>query len=98
MKSGQVWAAGWQDIAKTMAGTAQAHLDQTMSTWKALASVKSLQEATGLRASLPHTSFETAFAETGKLTDASIKLVEQAMAPIMERFTLAVEKFTHKAS
>jgi hypothetical protein len=98
MKSGQVWAAGWQDIAKTMAATAQAHLDQTMSTWKALASVKSVQGAKDLRASLPHTSFETAFAETGNLTDASIKLVEQAMAPIMERFTLAVEKFTRPAA
>jgi phasin family protein len=97
MKSGQIWAAGWQDIAKTLAGTTQAHLDQTMSTWKALASVKSLQEANDLRASLSHTSFETAFAETGKLTDASIKLVEQAMAPIMERFTLVVEKLTHPA-
>ena len=98
MKSGQVWVAGWQDIAKLMAGTAQAHLDQTMSTWKALASVKSLQEATDLRASLPHTSFEAAFAETGRLTDASIKLVEQAMAPIMERITLAAGNHTPPVS
>lgn len=95
MKSGQVWAAGCQAISKTMAATAQAHLDQTMATWKALISVRSLKEATELRASLPRASFETAFAETGKLTDASIKLVEQTMAPITERVTLAVEKFVH---
>jgi len=93
MKSGQVWAAGCQAISTTMAATAQAHFDRTMSTWKALISVRSLKEAMELRASLPHASFETAFAESGKLTDASIKLVEQAMAPIAERVTLAVEKF-----
>jgi phasin family protein len=98
MKSGQVWAAGCQAISKTMAAAAQAHLDQNMATWKALISVKSLKEAMDLRASLPHTSFETAFAETGKLTDASMKLVEQTMAPITERVTLAVEKFTHRAN
>jgi phasin family protein len=98
MKSGQVWAAGCQAISKTMAATAQAHLDQTMSTWKALVSVRSLKEAMDLRASLPHASFETAFAETGKLTDASMKLVEQTMAPITERVTLAVAKFTHRAN
>jgi phasin family protein len=98
MKSGQVWAAGWQAISKTMAATAQAHLDQTMSTWKALISVKSLKEAMDLRANLPHTSFEAAFAETGKLTDASLRLAEQAVAPITERITLAVQKFTRQAN
>ena len=38
-------------------------------------------------------SMETAMAETGKLTDASVKLTEQALAPITARVTLAVEKF-----
>lgn len=96
MKSGQVWATGCQAMSKTMAAAAQAHLDQTMATWKALVSVRSLKEAMDLRASLTHTSFETAFAETGKLTDASMRLAEQTMAPITERITLAVEKFTHR--
>jgi phasin family protein len=98
MKSGQVWAAGCQDVAKMMAGTAQAHLEQTMSTWKALASVKSLQEATDLRASLMRRSFQMVFAETGKLTDASMRLANQTMAPLIERITLVVEKFTRQAN
>jgi hypothetical protein len=98
MKSGQIWAAGCQAISKTMATTAQAHLDQTMSVWKALISVKSLKEAMDLRASLPHTSFETAFSETGKVTDATMKLAKQTMTPIIERFRLASEKFTRPAN
>jgi hypothetical protein len=48
-----------------------------------------------LRASLMDTSFQVAFAETGKLADESMRLAEQTMAPITERITLAVEKFTH---
>jgi phasin family protein len=98
MKSGQIWVAGSQAISKTMATTAQAHLDQTMSTWKALINVKSLREAMDMRASLTHAPFETAFAEAGKLTDASMKLVEETMAPITERITLAAEKFRHLAN
>jgi hypothetical protein len=98
MRSGQVWAAGCQAISKTMASTAQAHFDQGMSVWKALISVKSLKEAMDLRASLPHTSFETAFSETGKVTDATMKLAEQTMTPIIERFRLASEKFTRPAN
>lgn len=95
LKSGQVWAAGCQAISKTMAATAQTQLDQTMSTWKALTTVKSLSEAMDLRASLRPAPFETAFAEAGKLTDASMKLVEETMAPITERIMLAAEKFKH---
>jgi phasin family protein len=98
VQSGQVWAAGCQDISKAMAAAAQAHLDRTASAWKALISVKSLKEAMDLRTSLTHVSFETAFAETGKLTDASVKLAEQTMAPITERVMLAVERFSHRAN
>jgi phasin family protein len=94
MRSGQIWTTGCQALSKTMAATAQAHLDQTMSIWKALSSVRSLKEAMELQTSLPQRSFETAFAETGKLTTATMKVAEQAMAPIVERFTLSVEKLT----
>jgi hypothetical protein len=31
--------------------------------------------------------------ESGKLTDASMKLTEQALAPLTARFSLAMEKF-----
>jgi len=51
-----------------------------------------------LRASLRRTSFETAFAETGKLADASMKLAEETMGPITERILLAVENFKHTAN
>jgi hypothetical protein len=39
-------------ISKTMAATAQTQLDQNMSAWKALITVKSLRGAMDLRASL----------------------------------------------
>jgi phasin family protein len=94
MKSGQIWVGGSQAISKIMATTAQAHLDQTMSAWKALTTVKSLKEAMDLRADLTQASFQTAFAETGKVTDVTMRLAEQTMAPIVERFTLAAKSFT----
>jgi phasin family protein len=98
MRSGQIWATGCQAISKTIAETAQAHLDQTMSTWKTLITTKSIKEAMDLRASLSPAPFETAFVEAGKLADASIRLVQETMAPITERITLAVEKLKHPAN
>jgi phasin family protein len=93
LKSGQIWAAGMQDLSKQFAATAQASFDETMSTFKAMTSVKSLKDAMDLQASLARSTMEKTLAESGKLTDASFKLTEQAIAPITARVTLAVEKF-----
>ena len=97
MHCGRIWAEGVQDLGKSFAATAQAQLDQTMSTFKALAGVKSLKEAMDLQTSLARSSVETAVNETSRFTDASLKLAEQAFAPISQRMTLAAEKFGRAA-
>jgi phasin family protein len=96
VKSGQAWAAGMQAITQTIAETAQAQLDHTLSTWRALSGAKSLKEAIDLQTSLARASFETALAETGKLTEVSIKLAEQSIAPLTARMSVAVEKLTNQ--
>jgi len=93
VKSGQIWASGMQDLGKQMAATAQASFDETMSTFKALTSAKSLKDAFDLQATLARTTLEKTLAESGKLTDASMKLTEQTLAPLTARVTLAMEKF-----
>jgi len=93
VKSGQIWTAGVQDIGKQMAANAQASFDETMSTFKAMSSVKSLKDAFDLQASLARSTLEKTMTESGKLTDASVKLTEQALAPLTARFSLAMEKF-----
>jgi len=93
MKSGQIWATGMQDLSKRFAAAAQASLDDSMSAFKALTSVKSLKHAFELQSSFARAALEKSMAESGKLTDASFKLTEQAMAPIAARMTVAVEKF-----
>ncbi len=92
VKSGQIWAAGVQDLQKQFAATAQASFDESMSTFKALTSVKSLKDAIDLQTSFARSAMEKTMAESGRLTEASLKLTEQAMAPITARVTLAVEK------
>ena len=97
VKAGQIWAAGVQDISKQIAANAQASFDETMSTFKAMSSVKSLKDAFDLQASLARSTMEKTLAESGKLTDASMKLTEQALAPLTARVNLAMEKFAKPA-
>lgn len=93
LKSGQILAAGLQDLGKQVAATAQASFDETVSTFKAMTGARSIKEAFDLQASLTRSSLEKAMAETGRLTEASFKLAEQSAAPLAARFSLAVEKF-----
>jgi phasin family protein len=97
IKSGQIWAAGVQELSKQVAATAQAHYDESLSVFKALTSVKSLKEAFDLQSGLARTSMEKAVSETGRFTDASLKLAEEAIAPLTARVTLAVETFSKSA-
>src|SRR5271166_503793 len=96
IKSGQILATGMQDLGKQVAATAQARLKESMATFKALGSVKSVKEAIDLQTTYARSSINKAMADTGKLTDASFKLAEQAIAPLTARVTLAVEKLTSK--
>ena len=94
MKSGQIWSTGLQDISKQMASSMQASYEEAMSAFKALTSVKSLKEAVDLQVGLARSAVEKSVSESSKITDASFKLAEQALAPISSRMTLAVEKFS----
>jgi phasin family protein len=97
VKSGQILATGLTDLSKHVAGTAQANLDESMSNFRALTSAKSLKEAFDLQAGFARASVEKALNEGGKLTETSLKLVEQAAAPLSARVTAAVETFTNRA-
>ncbi len=97
VKSGQIWAAGVQDLQKQIAATAQASVRGDVATFKAMTGAKSLKDAFDLQASLARGAMEKTLAESGKLTDASLKLTEQTLAPITARVTLAVEKFAKAA-
>jgi phasin family protein len=96
-RSSQIWATGVQELSKQVAETAKISLEESMSAFKTLGTVKSLKEAIDLQSSMARHALEKAMSESGKLTDASIKLTEQAMAPITARVNLAVEKFSKAA-
>jgi phasin family protein len=93
VKSGQIWSAGVQELTKQIASSAKASFDESVSTFKAMSTAKSVKEAMDLQSNFAKAALEKAMAESNKLTDASIKLTEQTLAPITARVTVAVETF-----
>ncbi len=93
VKSGQIVATGLQDMSKMFAASMQATMDETMSTFRAMSSVRSFKEAMDLQTTLARSTMEKTIAQTGQVAETSFKLAEQAIAPIAGRVSLAVESF-----
>ena len=92
--SSKIWMAGVQDLTQQFAATAKASFDESVATFKALTAVKSVQEAIDLQTSYSKAAVAKALAESTKLTEASMKLTEQALAPITARMAVAVRSFS----
>ena len=93
-RSSQILAAGWQDMSQNFALTAKAAVEDTMHTVKAMSAAKSIKEAMDMQAALVRATVEKAVAEGGKLTDSSMKLSEQVLAPISARLNHAAATFS----
>jgi phasin family protein len=95
--SGQIWSAGVQDLTKQLASTMNASKEASVASFKALVAAKSVKEAIDLQAAHNQAAAARAVVESKKLTDASIKLTEQALAPLTARVAVAVEIFAKAA-
>ncbi|MBU6397406.1 MAG: phasin family protein [Rhodospirillales bacterium] len=93
MKASQIYVAGFQDISKHVAASSKATVEDTVAFGKSLMGVKSVKEAVDLQTGFARSSIEKAVAESNKFADASMKLAENAVAPLAARITLAVETF-----
>jgi phasin family protein len=94
MKASQIYAAGVQDISKHFAASGKASLEESVAFTKSLFGVKSVKEAVELHTGFAKNSLEKAVHEGNKLTDATVKLAEQSIAPLTARITVAVERFS----
>lgn len=88
--AGKIWVAGVQDLTNQVATTAKASFEESVATAKALATAKSVKEAIDLQSTYAKKALSNALAESSKLTEASLKLTEQAMAPLTARMAAAV--------
>lgn len=91
-KAAQLWTVGAQDIARQYMAFAQSYTDQALEGAKAIASVKSLKEATEIQSAFAKTAMERAVSDTTKLNEASMKLAEQVFAPLTARVQVAMDQ------
>jgi phasin family protein len=95
--SGQILAVGAQELGKSLVQQAKVQADETVAAFKSFAAVKSVQDLLDLQTEFARSLFAKSAAETGRLSAATRKLADEALAPVNARVALAAETFSRAA-
>ncbi len=94
VKSGTIVAKGAEEAGKQVAAFTQSSLEKNVAAGKALFAVKTIQELVELQSAFTKSSLEAFVAESSKLQELTVKIANEALAPLSDRVNLAVEKLS----
>lgn len=92
VQSGTIVAKGAEEAGKQVAAFTQSSLEQSLAIGKSAMAVKSIRELVDLQNSYLKSSLDALVAESTKLQQLSIKVTNEALAPLNARVNVAVEK------
>lgn len=91
------YAKGVESVSKSWAAFAQETFEASANVAKAILGAKTLKEAVDLQTDFAKTTFDKFVAEGTKVSEASIKVTNEALEPINARVNVAVEKMLKPA-
>ena len=94
MKSNAIFVKGVQEFNKVLFGLAQASMEDSVAASKQFLGCTTVQDAVEIQTALATSNYAKALKDSGKITDMSVKLAEEAGQPITTRVNETVEKFT----
>lgn len=92
LRATAAWTKGWEDFGREWFGYAQASVEKSVSTAKALLTAKSVREVVDLQSDYARSAFESAVTESTKLSEMTLKVANEALAPLSARMNATVEK------
>lgn len=97
VESGNVLAAGLQDLGKVYVEDAKTGFETVTADVKELATVSSPADFFKLQGEIMRRNFDAAMATGSKRSEALVKLANEAFAPVQTRVSLAIEKVKQAA-
>ncbi len=92
VKSSTILSRGLQDIGQSLLGLTKDAVEGSVAASQQLLGAKSLKDAIDLQTGVTKANFDKLVEEGSRLSDRSVKLVEEALVPIKERITATVER------
>ncbi|CAA7613053.1 Magnetic particle membrane specific GTPase P16 (modular protein) [Candidatus Terasakiella magnetica] len=98
VQAGNIFTKGLQDLGTAVVAMTQAAIEENVAASKALLGTKSLREFIEVQASLSKAGVDKLVTESSRLSEQSVKLLEQALAPINSRVNATVDKLVKAAA
>ncbi|MCA1998118.1 MAG: phasin family protein [Armatimonadetes bacterium] len=92
IQSGTIVAKGAEEAGKQVAAFTQSSLEKGMATGKAMMGVKTFRDLVDLQNEYTKSSFDALVAETTRMQELSLKIANEAFAPINARVNATIEK------
>jgi phasin family protein len=92
VQSSQIVVKGAETFGKEWMGFAQAAVEQNVSAVQSIVAAKTLKELVELQNDWAKKAFDTAVAESAKLSEMGVKTANDAFEPIKTRVNVTVEK------
>lgn len=96
VKSGTVVAKGAEEAGKQVAAFTQSSLEKSVSNAKAVLAVKTIQELVELQNAFTKASLDAFVSESTKLQELTVKVANEALAPLNARVNATVEVLSKK--
>ncbi|MEX2647506.1 MAG: phasin family protein [Alphaproteobacteria bacterium] len=97
-KSSAILAKGIESISSRWFELAKASFDESVAASKALMACKSVKDVVDVQGSLVRTSIDKVVSESAAITEMSVKVANEALAPISGRVNAAIETFAKPAA
>jgi phasin family protein len=92
VKSSTIFVKGVQDVSKSFFALTQLSFEEGVALSKTLLGAKTIQDVVEVQSTLVKTSFDKAMAESGRISEMSMKVAEEAFAPINDRMSVAMQR------
>jgi len=97
VESGKILGAGVQTIARSEVEAAKGAFETLTADLKAMAAIKNPTELFKLQGEIARRNFDAAVARYSKTAEVSMKLANDAFAPLSSRMSLAAERLSNAA-
>ena len=87
-----IFAKGAENVGKAWMSLSQEAMEATAQTAKSLLGAKTLREAVDLQSDFAKSNFDKLVAEGTKMSELTVKVANEAFAPLNARVNVAVEK------
>lgn len=91
VESSSIAAKGAEDLSREIVAYSQSALDKSITTGKAMLTAKSIQEVVELQKDFFKSSFDSMVAEATRIQELSVKVTNEALAPLSTRVNATVE-------